>query len=209
MSGEWRKADWYVQLMYKNRLCSQQIGNTDTHTHTHTQTTVTHAPSVKNETWELFELPHGRNAIRCKWIFNVKYTCDGKVESFKGCLVAKGYSQQYGIDYDETFSPVVRFSSIRALLTYAVQNDMLIHQMDVVTAFLNGKLDEEIYMQQPEGYIEPGKVHLVCKLKKSLYGLKQSPRCWNKAFQEYVEIIRFSQSTADPILTFYGWPTLH
>ena len=127
--------------------------------------------------------PHGRNTIGCKWIFKVKYTCDGKVERFKGCLVAKGYSQQYGIDYDETFSPVVRFSSIRALLAYAIQNGMLIHQKDVVTAFLNGKLDEEIYMQQPEGYIEPGKEHLVCKLKKSLYGLKQSPQCWNKAFQ--------------------------
>ena len=106
--------------------------------------------------------------------------------------------QKYGIDYDKMFSPVVRFSLIRALLALAVQNDMLIHQMDVVTAFLNGKLDEEIYMQQLDGYINPGKEHLACKLKKSLYDLKQSPRCWNKAFREYMEMIEFKQSMADP-----------
>ena len=101
----------------------------------------------------------------------------GEVERFKGHLVAKGYSQRYGIDYDETFPPVVRLSSLRTLLAYAVQKKMLIHQMDVVTAFLNGELGEEIYMQQPEGYVEPGSEDMLCKLKKSLYGIKQSPRC--------------------------------
>ena len=101
----------------------------------------------------------------------------------KGCLVAKGCAQKYGIDYDETFLPAVRISSIRALLAIAIQNDMLIHQMDVVTAFLNGKLDEDIYMQQPDGYIEPGREHLVCKLK---------------AFREHMESIRFKRSAADP-----------
>ena len=138
---------------------------------------------MENETWEIMELPHGRKPVGCKWVFKVKCRNDGRVERFKGRLVAKGYVLKYGLDYDETFSPVVRFSSIRALLAYGVQNDMIIHQMDVVTAFLNGKLDEELYMQQPDGYIKPGEEHLVCKLKKSIYGLKQSPRCWNKAFQ--------------------------
>ena len=155
---------------------------------------------IKNHTWELVELPSGRNAIGCKWVFKVKYDCEGRVERFKGRLVAKGYAQKYGIDYDETFSPVVRFSSIRALLAYAVQNDMLIHQMDVITAFLNGKLEEEIYMEQPDGYIQPGQEHLVCKLQKSLYGLKQSPRCWNTAFRKYMELIQFNQGTADPCI---------
>ena len=153
---------------------------------------------MENETWELVELPKDWEAIGCKWVFKVKHTSEGKVERFKGRLVAKGYAQKYGIDYDETFSPVVRFSSIRSLLAFAVQNNMLIHQMDIVTAFLNGELDEEIYMQQPTGYVIPGKEHLVCKLKKSLYGLKQSPRCWNKAFHDYMEVIGFSQSVADP-----------
>ena len=153
---------------------------------------------IENETWEHVELPSGRKPIGCKWVFKVKHRSNGKVEQFKGCLVAKGYDQKYGIDYDETFSPVVRFSSIRALIALAVQNGMLLHQMDVVTAFLNGKLDEEIYMQQPKGYIRFGEEHLVCKLKKSLYGLKQSPRCWNKVFQEYLESIGFKQNTADP-----------
>ena len=89
-------------------------------------------------------------------MFKLKHTTDGAVERFKARLVAKGYAQKYGIDYDETFSPVVRFSSIRLLLALAVQNDLLIHQTDVETTFLNGKLDEEIYRQQPERYVHPG-----------------------------------------------------
>ena len=132
---------------------------------------------IENDTRDLVELPNGRTSIGCRWVFKIKHQINGRVERFKGRLVAKGYAQKYGIDYDETFSPVVRFSSIRALLAFAVQNGMLIHQMDVETAFLNGNLDEEIYMDQPEGYGIPGKEHLVCKLKKSLYGLKQSSRC--------------------------------
>ena len=153
---------------------------------------------LENETWELVELPAGRKPISCKWVFKVKHDETGKVERFKGRLVAKGFLQKYGIDYDETFSPVVRFSSIRALLAYGVSRQMLIHQMDVVTAFLNGTLDEEIYMQQPEGYVESGKEELVCRLKKSLYGLKQSPRCWNNAFKEFMLSLGFVQSDADP-----------
>ena len=153
---------------------------------------------MANDTWELVELPSGRKPIGCKWVFKVKHTSDGKVERFKGRLVAKGYAQKYGIDYEETFSPVVRFSSIRSLLAFAVQNDMLIHQMDVVSAFLHGNLSEEIYMEQPDGYVIAGKENLVCRLKKSLYGLKQSPRCWYSAFREYMELIEYKQSDADP-----------
>ena len=155
---------------------------------------------MENKTWELVELPTNRKTIGSKWVFKVKYGKHGEVDRFKGRLVAKGYSQKYGVDYDETFSPVLRFSSLRILLAYAVQKKMLVHQMDVTTAFLNGDLEEEIYMEQPEGYVVSGKEHMVCKLKKSLYGLKQSPRCWNRAFRESMESQNFIQSQADPCI---------
>jgi len=112
---------------------------------------------IENKTWELVKLPDNRSVIGCKWILKVKYGDQGQVERFKDRLVAKCYSQKYGIDYDETFSPVVRFDSIRALLAFAVQKKMLIHQIDVVAAFLHGDLEEDIYMEQPEGYVIPGK----------------------------------------------------
>ena len=120
---------------------------------------------LQNETWDLVEMPRGRETIGSKWVFKIKYKGDGEIERFKARLVAKGYAQKPGIDYDETFSPVVKFSSIRVLLAFAVQNDMLLHQMDVVTAFLNGTLEEDLYMQQPDGYVQQRKEHLVCKLR--------------------------------------------
>ena len=155
---------------------------------------------LENNTWELVKLPEGRKAIGCKWVFRVKYDSKGHVEKFKGRLVAQGYSQKYGIDYEETFSPVARFSSIRTLLAFAVEVGMQLHQMDVVTAFLNGDLKEEIYMQQPPGYTQPGKEELVCRLKKSLYGLKQSPRCWNEKLCKHLKSLGFKESTADPCI---------
>ena len=127
----------------------------------------------------------------------MKYAGDGKMERFKARLVARGFTQQYGINYEDMFSPVIRFASIRILLAYAVQCRMLIHQMDVATAFLNGDLPEELYMCQPEGYVMKGQENLVCKLKKSIYGLKHSSRCWNAVFSEYMISLQFQQSTAD------------
>ena len=159
---------------------------------------------MENETWKLVKLPTGRKPVGCKWIFKTKCTSDGKVEHYKARLVAKGYTQKPGEDYDETYSPVVKYSSIRALLAFAVQNGMIVHQMDVVTVFLNGTLDEEIYMEQPPGYIEKGEEHLVCKLKRSLYGLKQSSRCWSTVFKEYMESINFKPCTADPCIFVTG-----
>ena len=155
---------------------------------------------LKNETRDLVPLPSGRKPIGSRWVFKVKYGASGDVKQFKARLVAKGYTQKPGIDYEETFSPLVKFQSIRTLLGFAVQNDMLLHQMDVMTAFLNGTLEEDIYMEQPDCYVEQGKEDLVCKLRKSLYGLKQSPRCWNKAFTELMKSISFNQSTADPCI---------
>ena len=159
---------------------------------------------MENETWRLVKLPTGRKPVGYKWIFKTKCTSDCKVERCKARLVAKGYTQKPGEDYDETYSPVVRYSSIRALPAFAVQNGMIVHQMDVVTAILNRTLDEEIYMEQPPGYIKKGEEHLVCKLKRSLYGLKQSSRCWYTVFKQYMESINFKQCTADPCIFVTG-----
>ena len=152
----------------------------------------------ENNTWNLVKPPPNAKIINSRWVFKVKHDSEGNVERHKARLVAKGYSQVHGVDYNETFSPVVRFTTVRALLAFGVQQKRVIHQMDVTTAFLNGKLEEDVYMHQPEGYKEPGKEDLVCKLNKSLYGLKQAPRCWNTEFHEFLSNMGFRQSNADP-----------
>ena len=129
-----------------------------------------------NETWELVDLPPNRKPIGTKWVFRVKEDPDGGVR-YKARLVAKGYTQREGIDYGETFAPVLKFQSLRIILAFANYYDLCIHQMDVTTAFLYGVLEEEVYMEQPDGYAKSGQENKVCKLKKSIYGLKQSPRC--------------------------------
>ena len=135
---------------------------------------------MENQTWSLVKLPEGRNVVGCKWVFRVKYDGNGEVKYFKGRLVAQGFSQRHGVDYEEIFSPVAHLSSICALIAFAAERKLHVHQMDVVSAFLNGELKEEIYMKQPPGYVQLGKEGLVCKLRKSIYGLKQSSRCWNE-----------------------------
>jgi hypothetical protein len=132
----------------------------------------------KAVTWELCELPSGRTPIGCKWVLTIKRNADGSVDRYKARLVAKGYSQKEGLDYKETFAPVAKFASIRTLLALAATQDYEVHQMDVVTAFLNGDLDVDLYMQQPEGFVVSGQEHLVCKLRKSIYGLRQAGRAW-------------------------------
>ena len=154
----------------------------------------------ENEVWDLVKLPKGRKAIGSKWVYKIKTGPDGLIERYKARLVAQGFSQKYGDDYDETFCPVVRLESLRALIALAVQKGLKLHQVDVTTAFLNGELEEEVYMKQPEGFITDGKDHLVCKLKKSIYGLKQSPRCWNTALDSYLKDMGFVQSVSDPCL---------
>ena len=152
---------------------------------------------VDNKTWVLTELPKERKTIGCKWVFRIKRNADGSVDRYKARLVAKGYSQIEGIDFSETFAPVAKFTSIRILLAVGATQDMEIHQMDVKTAFLNGDLDEEIYMEQPEGYKPPGKEHLVCKLQKSLYGLKQAPRAWYQKIDKYLASQGFDRLDSD------------
>ena len=155
---------------------------------------------MSNHTWDLVELPEGKNVVGSRWVFKVKHNADGTVERFKACLVAQGYSQSQGVDYQEVFSPVVRYSSIRALLALANVRDWEVHQMDVKTAFLQGDLDEEIYMKQPDGYIDKDKPNHVCKLKKSIYGLKQAARCWNIAIDTLLKSNGYKNSSADSCL---------
>jgi hypothetical protein len=152
----------------------------------------------KNKTWELTELPKGKKPIGCKWVFKKKEAVSEKEgERFKARLVAKGYSQRHGIDYDEVFSPVVRHTSIRAVLALVADQDLELEQLDVKTAFLHGNLEEEIFMEQPEGFKQPGTENLVCRLKKSLYGLKQSPRQWYKMFDSYMIQIGYTRCEYD------------
>jgi hypothetical protein len=119
----------------------------------------------------LVPLPKDKKPISCKWVFKIKHGVDGEVERYKVRLMARGFTQTFRMDYNETFTPVTKFVSIRCILALPTIEDMEIHQMDVKTAFLNGDLEEEIYMEQLEGFTPEGE-HLVCKLHKSLYGLK-------------------------------------
>jgi hypothetical protein len=129
-----------------------------------------------NRTWHLVELPPGCKPIGCKWILKKKLKPDGTIDKYKARLVAKGFRQRENIDFFDTFSPVTRITSIRVLISIAAIFNLVVHQMDVKTAFLNGDLEEEIYMEQPEGFVVHGQETKVCKLEKSLYGLKQAPR---------------------------------
>ena len=153
-----------------------------------------------NSVWELVQLPEGRKPVGSKWVFKVKTNADGSIERCKARLVAQGYSQKEGLDYDETFSPVVRSESVRSVIALASKNGLKLHQMDITTAFLNGDLEEEVYMKQPEGFLADGQEHLVCRLKKSIYGLKQSPRCWNQVLDAQLKLMGFKQSTSDPCI---------
>jgi hypothetical protein len=151
----------------------------------------------KNEAWDIVELPAGRKSVGSKWLFKKKFNAQGKVEKYKARLVAKGYSQVEGIDFGEIFSPVAKLTSIIFLLSIAASFDLEVEQMDVKTTFLHGDLEEEIYMKQPEGFVVKGKKELVCKLKKSLYGLKQSPRMWYQKFDTYILGLGFVRSKDD------------
>ena len=150
-----------------------------------------------NQVWDLIEIPDGIKTVGCKWVYKTKCDSKGKIERFKARLVAKGFTQKEGIDYNETFSPVSTKDSFRVVMALVAHFDMELHQMDVKTAFLNGDLDETIYMAQPEGFAIKGKEHMGCRLKKSIYGLKQASRQWNLKFDEVIKKFGFVENDAD------------
>src|ERR1700686_893045 len=151
----------------------------------------------KNEAWDLVVFLAGRKPIGSKWVFKKKKNAEGKVEKYKAWLVEKGYSQVPRIDFGDIFSPAAKVTSIRSILSVAAAFDFEVEQMDVKTSFLHGDLEEEIYMKQPEGFAVKGKKEPVCKLKKSLYGLKQSPRMWYKKFDTFIRGLGFTRSKED------------
>jgi hypothetical protein len=153
---------------------------------------------MDRKVWTLVDLPKDRRAIKCRWVYAVKH--DGRC---KARLVAKGFTQEYGIDYEETFSPVSRFESIRAVLALAAMEDWEIEAMDVTGAYLYGELDEEIYMEQPPGFIKEGQAHKVCKLQRAIYGLKQSGKQWNKEIHASLIKLGFTRTRTDAGIYVY------
>ena len=149
----------------------------------------------KTQTWDLVELPPGKSVVSCKWVYKVKTLSDGTIDRYKARLVARGFTQEYGIDYEETFAPVARLTTVRTLIALATVRRWKLFQMDVKNAFLNGDLKEEVYMQPPPGLdCPPGKV---CKLRKALYGLKQAPRAWFSKFNSAMKVAGFQPSPYD------------
>jgi transposase InsO family protein len=150
-----------------------------------------------NDVWEIVPLPSGKRPIGCKWIFKTKRDSKGNVEKYKARLVAKGFTQKEGIDYKETFSPVSLKDSLRIILALVAHFDLELHQMDVKTAFLNGDIEETMYMVQPENYVSGDAKSMVCKLKKSIYGLKQASRQWYYKFHKVIASFGFETNLVD------------
>lgn len=157
---------------------------------------------MKNDVWEIVPRPKGKSIVSSKWIFKIKHAADGSIEKYKARFVARGFSQKEGIDYEETFAPVARYTTVRAVLAIAASKGWKVHQMDVKTTFLNGKISEEVFIEQPEGFETHDPNAFVCRLKKALYGLKQAPRAWYERIDKYLTSLGFSKNEADPNLYY-------
>jgi hypothetical protein len=147
-----------------------------------------------NDVWDLVEIFDGAKRVGFKWVYKTKYDSKGKIKRFKPRLVAKGFTQRERIDYTETFSPVSKKDSFRIVLALVAHYDLELHQIDVKIMFLNGDLQESVYMAQPEGFAIEGKEHMWCRLKTSMYGLKQASRQWHLKFEEIVKKFGFVEN---------------
>ena len=156
-----------------------------------------------NDTWTLVPRPPGVNLVTGKWVFRHKFKSDGSLDRYKARWVLRGFTQRPGIDYDETFSPVVKPATIRVVLTLALSRSWPIHQLDVKNAFLHGTLRETVYCIQPTGFVDSSKPNHVCRLNKSLYGLKQAPRAWHSRFASHITSLGFVEAKSDTSLFIY------
>jgi hypothetical protein len=157
---------------------------------------------IKNDVWEIVPRPKSKDVVSSKWLFKIKHVVDGSIEKYKARFVARGLSQKEGIDYEETFATVARYTLIRTIIALVAKMKWKLHQMDVKTTFLNGVIEEEVYIEQPQGFeVEDRKSH-VCRLKKSLYGLKQAPRAWYGRIDSFLMSLGFTKSKEDSNLYF-------
>ena len=159
---------------------------------------------IRNGTWSLVPPPRGHNIVDCKWLFRIKRNPNGSISRYKARLVAKGFTQCPGVDFKETFAPVVRPQTIKLILTIALGNAWPMHQLDVNNAFLQGSLKEEVFMAQPPGMKDQQHPQYVCKLHKVIYGLRQAPRAWHDALKSFTTSHGFHTSQNDPSLFIYA-----
>jgi histone deacetylase 1/2 len=160
-----------------------------------------------NRTWRLVPPQSGINIIDCKWVFKIKRKADGSIDRYKARLVAKGFKQRYGLDYEDTFSPVVKPTTIRLLLSMSLSLRWHVRQLDIQNAFLHGVLEEEVFMRQPPGFEDPSRSGYLCRLDKALYGLKQAPRAWHARLSSVLTGLGFTPSTADTSLFILRCPS--
>jgi len=158
---------------------------------------------MSNNTWDLVPRPPGANIVTGKWIFRHKYHADGSLDRYKARWVLRGFTQWPGVDYDETFSPVVKPATVRTVLSLALSQQWHVHQLDVKNAFLHGTLSETVYCSQPTGFLDTARPDHVCKLNRSLYGLKQAPRAWYSRFATFLLSIGFVEAKSDTSLFIY------
>lgn len=156
--------------------------------------------TTENRTWDLAAATEAMNIVGCRWVFTIKYNPNGSIAKYKACIVAKGFHQQQGVDYMDTFSPVIKATTIRIVLGLAVSRDWPVRQIDVNTAFLQGHLNEEVFMAQPPGFVDPNHPTHVCRLRKAIYGLKQAPRAWYSELRSFLISSGLQNSLSDTSL---------
>jgi len=154
----------------------------------------------KNQTWDLVDIPKEKDVISVNWVYKTKHDAEGNTQKHKARLVAWGFTQQPEIDFNETFAPVARMDTVRSVLAMVAHNHWSVHQMDVKSTFLNGELEEEVYVEQPQGYEVHGQEDKVYRLNKALYGLKQAPRAWYSRIDAYLTQNGFLWSECEPTL---------